>query len=441
MSTNGIKILNTACQGCVNCIKCCPTEAIRVIDGTVSILDDLCIDCGECLRSCSKRALAMDDDNWELIRTLGSGVAVTDPTFYSQFGSYWAPSDVEVAMHHWNTQLLVREVEDAYDVCAMAAAREIERRGREQLPLISTYCPSVMRLIQLQFPELLGRVLLVENPLEVAVAIWRKKTGKTDPVTLFSPCPARLTMVRNPIGRLQSEIQHVVSLRSVVRTLLAAGAKVSDPTAPAYTNIRGGMWAMRDGESSHIRAFSEKKIVTIAVSGLRNTMDILRELEFDRLRGVDFVECRVCDTGCIGGVATAESRFLARLHTETIHPNWEISEEKRQDLNALYETNIWGMSEPILSKQRIPLSNDLSEAMARLKNMKDIYATLPHIDCGACGRPSCQAMAEDTVRGQGDVSDCIFKLRESITSLANRIISLSSAQPHTLKGRREKNDY
>lgn len=434
MSSNGIKVFNAACQGCVNCIKCCPTEAIRVIDGTVSILDDLCIDCGECLRACSKRALGMDDDNWELIRTLGSGVSVTDPTFYSQFGSYWVPSDVEAAMHIWNTQLLVSEVEDAYDLCALAAAREIEKIGREQLPLISTYCPSVMRLIQLQFPELLGRVLLVENPLEVAVALWREKTGAADPVTLFSPCPARLAMVRNPIGRQKSEIQHVVSLRSVARTLLAAGSKISD--AHAHANVRGGMWAIRDGESRHVRAFSEKPIVTIAVSGLRNTMDLLRELELDRLRGVDFVECRVCDTGCIGGVATAESRFLARLRTESIHPNWEIPEEKKIQLDALYETNIWKINGPILSRQRLPLSEDLSEAMARLKKMKDIYAALPHIDCGACGRPSCQAMAEDTVRGQGEVSDCIFKLRESITSLASRIISLSSAQPHTLKGRR-----
>lgn len=437
MSSNGIKIFNAACQGCVNCIKCCPTEAIRVIDGTISILEDLCIDCGECLRACNKRALGMDDDNWELIRTLGSGVSVTDPTFYSQFGSYWVPSDVEAALLAWNTQLIVSEIEEAYDLCALASAREIERIGRGQLPLISTYCPSVTRLIQLQFPELLGRIIPVENPLEVAVSLWRKKTGRNDPVTLFSPCPARLAMVKNPIGRKQSEFHHVVSLRSVARALLAAGSKVSDLQANSKSNVRCGVWPIRSGESRHIKAFSEKPFVSIAVSGLRNTMDLLRELELDRLRGVDFVECRVCDTGCIGGVATTESRFHARLRIESLHPDWKVSEEKRRELDALYETNIWRINDPIHSKQRLPLSEDLSEAMARLKKMKDIYAALPHIDCGACGRPSCQAMAEDTVRGQGEVSDCIFKLRESITSLAGRIISLSSAQPHTLKGRRQ----
>ena len=38
------------CKGCTNCIKRCPTEAIRVRDGHAIILEDRCIDCGECIR-------------------------------------------------------------------------------------------------------------------------------------------------------------------------------------------------------------------------------------------------------------------------------------------------------------------------------------------------------------------------------------------------------
>ena len=33
---------------------------------------------------------------------------------------------------------------------------------------------------------------------------------------------------------------------------------------------------------------------------------------------------------------------------------------------------------------------------------------LPGIDCGACGAPSCEALAEDVVRGQAKVNACIF---------------------------------
>ena len=38
------------CHGCINCVKRCPTEAIRVRDGKAKILSDRCIDCGECIR-------------------------------------------------------------------------------------------------------------------------------------------------------------------------------------------------------------------------------------------------------------------------------------------------------------------------------------------------------------------------------------------------------
>ena len=40
------------CKGCINCIKRCPTEAIRVRGGKAQINSKFCIDCGECIRVC-----------------------------------------------------------------------------------------------------------------------------------------------------------------------------------------------------------------------------------------------------------------------------------------------------------------------------------------------------------------------------------------------------
>ena len=44
------------CKGCINCIKRCPTEAIRVRDGKAHILAERCVDCGECIRICPHHA-------------------------------------------------------------------------------------------------------------------------------------------------------------------------------------------------------------------------------------------------------------------------------------------------------------------------------------------------------------------------------------------------
>ena len=435
---HSIKISYSACHGCVNCIKSCPTEAIRVIDGSIAILKDLCVDCGECLRACQRKALGLDDDDWDLIRAHGQTEALPDPTFFAQFGSFWFPDVAKAALATSGINLLIDELEDAFDLSAYATARTIENLSLDQLPLISTYCPSVVRLVQLQFPELIGRIIPVENPLDIAADLWRRKTKSFAPITMFAPCPAKITLVRDPVGREPSAIQHVVSLRKVVHSLMASGVKVSgEENCSSESKWRFYTWSLRSGESKHIKKFAKKEITYVAVSGLRNTIDLLEQLELGRLRGVDFVECRTCDIGCVGGVAVPESRFLSSIRNRHIVTQWDLSPEREEELAALYANEkIWKMRDAIPSRQRLPLSDNLSEAMSRMKQMKAIFAELPHIDCGACGRPSCKAMSEDIVRDQGEITDCIFKLREGISSLASQILTLSDVQPHTLKKKR-----
>lgn len=432
--THSVKVYEAACRGCVNCIKSCPTEAIRVIDGLIRILPDLCIDCGECLRICTKKAIRLDEDDWGVLRSHVPLTVMADPTFYAQFGAYWHPAMVLAALADWGVDLLFEEAALAFDACAASSARILDTASQEQLPFISTYCPAVVRLIQMRFPELLGRLIPVENPLEVGAGLWRRVKGAGD-LVLFSPCPAKVSMARNPLGREKSEISHVVSIRSVARNLLAAGARVSEEV-PEPENRRWLTWALRGGESRHIRAFSKKDLKTIAVSGLRNTLDLLQELELGRFAGLDFVECRVCDLGCIGGVGNIESRFLASLRLAKLKTDWEIPDEEREAATAEQIQLLCRLEKPIPPKPILPLSDNLTEAMEKLKRMKEIYENLPHIDCGSCGRPSCEAMAMDIVRGEGEVTDCIFKLREEISQLAEEILSLSKTVPHTLKGRR-----
>ena len=73
------------CQGCTNCIKSCPTEAIRVRDGKAFILEDRCIDCGECIRRCPNNAKVAVADGWDILDTFDYKIALVAPSFYGQF--------------------------------------------------------------------------------------------------------------------------------------------------------------------------------------------------------------------------------------------------------------------------------------------------------------------------------------------------------------------
>lgn len=437
---NSVKISKEACQGCVNCIRVCPTEALRVVNGEISIIAELCVDCGECLRSCSRGALGIDENDWNRIKESSRVAVVADPVFFSQFSHYSNPNLLNDVLSSLDLKVLLDEAEEAFDLSAYATAQLIERSTKTALPLISVYCPSVLRLIQTRFPELLSRVIPVLSPLEIAASLWRMRTNSDSPITLLSPCPAKITMLRDPQGKSPSPFNYGVTIRRVARSILAEGDIISIHESDEKSrNNRWLQWARRGGESRHVQAFSVKRLTVLAVSGIRNTLDILQELELGRLRGVDFIECRVCDTGCIGGVGTAESRFLAGLRLSNIESDFKILPKEHARAEELFQTDLWPIAKEFSPRPRLPLSNNVADAMTKLQEMKEIYNGLPHIDCGSCGRPSCQAMAEEIVRGHGEVTDCIFKLREEIETLANKIVSLSEFQPHTLKRKGAKN--
>ena len=53
---HSVTLDESKCKGCTNCIKRCPTEAIRVRKSKARIINERCIDCGECIRVCPYHA-------------------------------------------------------------------------------------------------------------------------------------------------------------------------------------------------------------------------------------------------------------------------------------------------------------------------------------------------------------------------------------------------
>ena len=80
--------LDTAkCKGCINCMKRCPTEAIRVRNGKAHIIEDRCIDCGECIRICHNHAKKAVYDSFDIIENYKYRVALPAPSLYGQFNN------------------------------------------------------------------------------------------------------------------------------------------------------------------------------------------------------------------------------------------------------------------------------------------------------------------------------------------------------------------
>ena len=51
----------------------------------------------------------------------------------------------------------------------------------------------------------------------------------------------------------------------------------------------------------------------------------------------------------------------------------------------------------------------MAESMRMMADIQKIRETLPGIDCGSCGAPTCRAFAEDVAKNTADITSCLIK--------------------------------
>ena len=133
---------------------------------------------------------------------------------------------------------------------------------------------------------------------------------------------------------------------------------------------------------------------------------------------MDFIEALSCIEGCLGGPLTVENPFISKTNLQAVI---EAAEEADFD-NACLVTDpeelAWSREMPYIPV--LKLDDDMVKALEKLERIDAIEAGLPGLDCGACGAPSCRALAEDIVREMAKETDCIFKLREKYMELVEK---------------------
>ena len=54
--------------------------------------------------------------------------------------------------------------------------------------------------------------------------------------------------------------------------------------------------------------------------------------------------------------------------------------------------------------------------------VEEILKTLPGLDCGSCGSPTCRCFAEDVVRGETTVDKCVVRMQEKMEKIIKTLI-------------------
>lgn len=393
------------CKGCINCMKHCPTEAIRVRDGKAKIITERCIDCGACIRICHNRAKKAICDDFEMINNFEWKVVLAPPSLYGQY----LVDDINYIL----TALKNIGFDDVFEVST--AAEKVSQLTRESLdqlractegPVISSACTAVLRLIKVRFPDLCNSVLPITEPLHIAAQMAKeeaiRKTGLSpEKIGIFfvSPCPAKVTSCKSPVGGTKSLIDGVFSVNDVYVRLLAALKKVDVPEQLMRSGIVGINWAQSGGECAGLLTDNY-----IYADGIENVIKVLEEIEDGKLPDTAFVELSACPGGCVGGVLNVANPFVARSRITSLRRYLPlmINRNFNDAGNMFWEQNL--QFETIFR-----LDEDREVAMKKMRRLKAIESMLPGLDCGACGAPTCRALAEDVVCGNSTVEDCVFK--------------------------------
>lgn len=423
------------CRGCTNCIKRCPTEAIRVRCGKARIINERCIDCGECIRICPQHAKKAITDDFSCISAFKYRIAIPAPTLYSQFKP-------EYSINRLLNALKLIGFDDVYEVAKAAefvtdATKKLLASGYINKPMISSACPAVVRLIQVRFPNLIENLVKLESPMEVAAKMARKRAIETKSLNpsdigifFITPCAAKATSVKAPYENQKSSVDGVISIKDIYLTLRSKLEQTGEASQLALAGYEGIRWANSGGEGL---ALGTDRF--LAVDGIHNVITILEAVENDKLEGVDFIEALSCNGGCLGGPLTVENVYVAKTRLKKHIDDAKASTVSKMPQETYEDSMVWTGN--IVHKPVMKLDDDLGKAMEMLESLEKINGGLPGLDCGACGAPSCHALAEDIVRGNANETDCIFKLRERVRDLAAQMVELESKIPPVMENGKE----
>ena len=409
------------CCGCTNCLKRCPTEAIRIRDGKAHILSERCIDCGECIRICPHHAKRARSNQLEEIEQYSIRVAIPAPALFGQFNNL---NDIDYVLTGLRTLGFdfIFEVSRAAELVS-EATRELIRDNKLKKPIISSACPAIVRLIKIRFPELCDNVLPLLAPMEVAARLARKEvrdmTGVSDEeigVFFITPCPAKVTEIHAPNSSEKSAVSGAIAISQIYPELTSKMEKLKVVEPIAKSGLIGVGWATSGGEAAAM--LGEKYL---AADGIENVIRVLEELEDEHIHAVDFIELNACSGGCVGGVLAVENPYVAQARIQNLRKYLPVS------LNHLRENDLDRMkweNELQFNANSYRLSEDIFEAMDMMEQMEEICKGLPGLDCGSCGAPTCRALAEDIVKGNAKETDCIHKLKAKIQSVYDQLGNL-----------------
>lgn len=395
-----IEIIKSNCKDCYKCIKHCPVNAISYSDNKVCIDFDKCILDGTCVNVCPQHAKKVKSCLNELKQDLKNGaqvIASIAPSFYA----YYDFDKTGSILSFLKSQGIFK-AEQTSQFAKVNAIKHFEYMKLTKLPVISTACPVIVKLIENFYPDLINLLAPVDSPM----VLHSKEIKENNPgakVVFIGPCLAKKHEAE------KNGIEYALSFSELEEWMSDTGFSFEEATPEFFSDdyiyetstypLEGAMLTLCGAD----KELSKDEMISL--SGLEEIMEFLKYLRGNPNVKYKMIEMLACKNGCINGPLKPAKCSDCNY--------FEIEEKFNNEINMFEKKD-----QKILNIEKYPLNRRFvnhyqkellpSEKQIRqMLNSMEKFTTDDEINCGACGYKTCRDKAIAVIQGKAEKEMCI----------------------------------
>ncbi len=415
MSIIGLKAAN--CKNCYKCVKVCPVKSIKVISAQAQIIERDCVLCGTCLEQCPQNAKTVASDVAlvkELIRRGERVILSVAPSYYGSFEF----DDVKKFAGAVQSLGFYGAAETSMGAAYVTAEYHRLMQENQMKNIITTCCPSVNRLAELYYPDLVNELAPVVSPMIAHARLLKQVYGRGTRVIFAGPCIAKMDEAADI--RHSNEIDAVITFEDLADWFTERGITIADAAPASFLNSSSKvlrMYPVADGILASLRAKGDLgDWRLLSVSGPMECIDLFKAMKRGELEHC-FVEVNMCRGGCINGPVSLKesaSRFSVSLKVRN------YAKEDCAGYPELPEQIPLGMQFVDRSaKEDIPDEQTIRAILSKIGK----ESPEEELNCGSCGYPTCRDKAIAVYQNKAELTMCMPYMRERAESLSNYVLT------------------
>ncbi|MGL4800429.1 MAG: [Fe-Fe] hydrogenase large subunit C-terminal domain-containing protein [Cellulosilyticaceae bacterium] len=404
---------STNCKNCYKCVRTCSVKAIEIKDDRASIIPERCIACGHCLVVCPQNARDVKSSLKAVMGAIAEGVEVVVSLAPSYRGYYEESGKFIAALRALGFS---RIEETARGAEIVSKAYEDYILHTEQTELITTCCPSTVRLIERYYTDLMPVLIPIVSPM-IAHGRVMKAENKEAYTVFIGPCISKIC--ESLSDELAQDIDAVLTFDEVMAYLHEKGIdykKLVDEEPDHVGTARGNRYPVVGGVLNGIRGTLEKKhLEVLRVHGMTQCTEVLEVLRAGKLKNV-CIEMNICNESCLQGPGGHNQEGSVFTRIQTLGRLL-----RQQSKEAVPSEDVEVPLDRHFKNKQVTIYKGTEEELTAVLESMGKYEKKDELNCGACGYNTCRDKAVAVINGMSQIDMCLPYTRSIAERLSNEI--------------------